>query len=94
MPSKLLLETPGITVDIVKRGKVRILWRLSDWQESSRKYGNCRVCGQHATEIFAQYGYREYLAGQWTEKDAPEMLVGHKACLLKARDNWRTHEEA
>ena len=33
---------------------------LNSTEESSNKYGNCYICGKHATEVFHQTEEKQY----------------------------------
>ena len=69
-----------------------IKWRLNNWQDSSAKYGKCEVCGEHVSEVFGQHALIEYELNRFTFHESPESLVGHKECLLKARENISSPE--
>lgn len=65
-------------------------YTLSSARESSAKFGPCKVCGQHASEMFQQAEEKriqnppELLMGptSWSETGR---LWGHRECLEKAR---------
>lgn len=66
-------------------------YNLISINESSQKYGNCEVCGQHTTEIFLQneeryytFNYRGIMYKGWTKNKCKDYF-GHKKCLLSKR---------
>lgn len=69
-------------------------YNLLSTNESSQKYGNCEVCGKHATEVFLQSEERYYTIERdgniiykgWTQNKCKN-LIGHKECLLNKQRN-------
>jgi hypothetical protein len=64
-------------------------YKLINTNESSKKYGNCEICGQYATEMFHQIEekyFKNEFNGEnyegWTEGKS---YFGHKDCLEKIR---------
>jgi len=63
------------------------LYRLTNTNESSQKYGECEVCGKHVSEVFSQQEERSYQfegRERWTQHKC-HCLFGHKECLLCQR---------
>ncbi|ADQ06492.1 hypothetical protein Calhy_0755 [Caldicellulosiruptor hydrothermalis 108] len=64
-------------------------YALSSTGGSSHKYGNCEVCGKHATEIFVQTEYKryEFEHNGWKYEGwrLVDMVFGHEECLKKIR---------
>ena len=50
---------------------------------SSAKYGNCEVCGKHASEVFLQIEERKYSEGYTHFKC--NSYFGHRECLESKR---------
>src|SRR5262249_16279339 len=66
-------------------------YRLPSTDGNSRRYGDCEICKQPASEVFIQFELRFYTAnlkagqhGGWTYHKC-HTLVGHQHCLLSAR---------
>lgn len=63
-------------------------YKLSSLNESSNRYGNCDVCGKHASEMFIQTEEKEYTRPDgnkgWTQHECHQ-LFGHKECLENKR---------
>ena len=62
-------------------------YNLKSTEDSSSKYGNCDICGKHATEVFHQMEERHYKIeheGQiyegWTKHNCNNYF-GHRECL-------------
>lgn len=62
-------------------------YKLTNTQESSKKYGVCEVCGKHVSEVYHQIEERQYSINDeigWTQHKCNN-LFGHKECLEKSR---------
>lgn len=62
-------------------------YKLTNTQESSKKYGMCEVCGKHVSEVYHQVEEKQYnIDGKigWTQHKCSN-LFGHKECLKKLR---------
>lgn len=75
-----------------KGGKIlKYKYTLSSTNESSRKYGPCEICCQHASEVFIQTEYKRYeFEHNGTKYEGWKLIdmnFGHKECLLKIRKN-------
>jgi hypothetical protein len=60
-------------------------YKLSSTEYSSAQYGNCEVCGKHATEVFIQSEERKYF-NPITKQESYTFhkcrnYIGHKECL-------------
>lgn len=65
-------------------------YRLMSTGDSSRKYGNCEVCGEYATEMFHQVEERRFVDPEEPEREAYTTyrchnLFGHEECLVNKR---------
>ena len=64
---------------------------LTSTEESSNKYGNCDICGKHATEVFYQREEKEYINPitklPSTTKYNCRNYFGHKECLESKQRN-------
>jgi len=75
--------------------KPKYRYQLHNTGESSAKYGDCEICGRHASEVWFQTEERTYapLPGEtgpfWTHEGCVD-LFGHKKCLLSKQRNRRT----
>jgi len=64
-------------------------YRIRSTGDSSRKYGNCEICDQHASEMFIQVEERQYFnLGKseqgWTQYKC-KTSFGHYDCLVNGR---------
>src|SRR5262249_14448543 len=66
-------------------------YRLPSTDWNSKRYGDCEICKQPASEVFIQFELRYYIvdlpSGQhagWTYNKC-HTLFGHQHCLLSAR---------
>ena len=67
-------------------------YRLSSTGYSSKRYGNCEVCGKYVSEVFYQAEERAFTRPDGTQGWTQQKCVskfGHKECLLKLRRNRR-----
>lgn len=63
----------------VKTKKQVYRYRLTTTRYSSRRYGDCEVCGKYCTEVYLQVEERKYEGG-WTRLDCTDHF-GHEKCL-------------
>lgn len=62
-------------------------YKITSTGESSQKYGNCEICGKHATEVFSQSEERKYIfegEEHWTHHKC-NSYFGHEECLISQR---------
>ncbi len=64
-------------------------YKINSTGESSKKYGVCEVCKQHASEVFLQTEFKRYEFEHNHKKyegwKITNILFGHKECLIKSR---------
>lgn len=70
-------------------------YNLSTTEHSSHKYGNCQVCGEHASEVFMQTEFKKYerdeidaeqgFAGIGWSAYSCHDYFGHEDCLKSVR---------
>ena len=67
--------------------KEQYRYDLSSTEGSSQQYGNCDICGKHASEVFIQSEKRHYKIERdgfyregWTKNKCNDYF-GHKECL-------------
>ena len=58
-------------------------YNLKNMEASSGKFGVCRICGKHVSEIYHQIEEKKFSEG-WTRYEC-RSLWGHKECLIKQR---------
>jgi hypothetical protein len=76
------MKTNGIT-KVYASDNVHV-FRLTETEFSSKKYGACEICKQHASEVFIQAHYIQNPKGGWRMAD-DSSIFGHKDCLTGTR---------
>lgn len=62
-------------------------YKISSTGGNSQKYGNCEICGEHATEVFSQSEERQFTfegKEHWTNHKC-NSYFGHEECLISKR---------
>ena len=59
-------------------------YNLKDMEASSAKFGVCRVCGKHVSEVYHQIEENRYSEG-WTQHECRSLWGHKKKCLIKQR---------
>lgn len=79
-----LVSDKGREYEILVLDELR--YRLSSTKHSSQRYGNCEVCGKHASEVFVQVEEIKIAdeVGRWYRKTGT--IFGHEECLRQARN--------
>jgi len=70
------------------------LYRLTNMEHSSKRYGRCEVCGEYVSEVYLQTHYvQDCVDGRtmWRQVDG-EQQFGHEECLKSGRTVGKTHE--
>lgn len=88
---ELCFAKPCNYSDFITASKMnKYKYELKSMGASSDRYGNCKVCGKHATEMFRQVEQMRIEAEDCVEGDNPEDswthynchdLFGHEECL-------------
>jgi ABC-type phosphate transport system auxiliary subunit len=63
-------------------------YKINSVGDSSAKYGNCEVCGKHATEVFHQVETKQYTRPDGTQgftRHNCHNIFGHEQCLVSKR---------
>jgi len=76
-------------------------YQLTSTGHSSSRYGNCEVCGEHASEVFIQSEHRRYVVSDIEDlledpalyvggelgwtANGCHYLFGHRGCLIDRR---------
>lgn len=58
-------------------------YRMMEIGETSKKYGNCEICGRYVDNVYTQVEERAYKYG-WTLQGCHDYF-GHKECLESKR---------
>ncbi len=61
------------------------VYRLSNLGASSKKYGNCEICGEYASEMFLQVELDESIRGGRGRSRRTGDAFGHEDCLIAKR---------
>ncbi len=69
------------------------LYRLTDLEYSSRRFGLCEICGKHVSEVYLQSDFKEVVSNGKAHWRQISTTFGHVDCLLGRRVDGVTIEK-
>lgn len=65
--------------------KIKSIYRIRSTGYSSKRYGSCEICGEHASEVFIQSETETVTDSGGTFEAIGDTAFGHESCLMESR---------
>lgn len=61
------------------------IYRLTDAEDSSRRYGRCEICGKYVSDVHLQTEFTQIVEGELNYWEQGDTTWGHENCLVEKR---------